>query len=308
MAWEQAAADSLSLNWDVRVFLPNFGMLNPSDERLNQTIAQRDIRSFPQKLLDWRKLRKKYYSRLLSIEDDYDVFLLRYSLHDPFQNAFIKKTTKPVWTVHHTLEVPVLSCTRSIVGRARAWAESNIGRNTLEHVQGVIGVTDEIVGYELSRVATSQLSSAVYPNGIIYSNFVAADERTKIPELIFIASDFYPWQGLDLLLSELENNTDDLVLHLVGHLSKGDQNRVNRDSRVKFHGYLSRDQIQSLICRSSVGLTALALERKNMKQACTLKAREYLMMGLPVYSGHTDVFPTEFPYYRCGPVDLAAIL
>ena len=35
-----------------------------------------------------------------------------------------------------------------------------------------------------------------------------------------------------------------------------------------------------------------------MKQACTLKVREYLAIGLPVVSGAIDSgFPVEFPYY-----------
>ena len=35
-----------------------------------------------------------------------------------------------------------------------------------------------------------------------------------------------------------------------------------------------------------------------MAQACTLKTREYLTMGLPVCSGHKDpAFPKSFPYY-----------
>ncbi len=32
------------------------------------------------------------------------------------------------------------------------------------------------------------------------------------------------------------------------------------------------------------------------------------MMGLPVYSGHKDVFPIEFQYYRNGPIDIDLIV
>ena len=35
-----------------------------------------------------------------------------------------------------------------------------------------------------------------------------------------------------------------------------------------------------------------------MTEACTLKVREYLAFGLPVFSGHKDVFPASFSYYQ----------
>lgn len=45
-----------------------------------------------------------------------------------------------------------------------------------------------------------------------------------------------------------------------------------------------------------------------MKEGNTLKVKEYLRAGLPVYSGYKDVFDDEFPYYKNGPVDLDLML
>ena len=45
-----------------------------------------------------------------------------------------------------------------------------------------------------------------------------------------------------------------------------------------------------------------------MQEACTLKVREYLSLGLAVYTGHKDVFPEDFPYYKNSSVDISQII
>src|SRR5690606_39054416 len=56
-----------------------------------------------------------------------------------------------------------------------------------------------------------------------------------------------------------------------------------------------------------LGLSSFALDRKGMHEACTLKVREYLMMGLPVGAGHKEVFPEGFPYFFDAGVDVNAL-
>jgi hypothetical protein len=83
---------------------------------------------------------------------------------------------------------------------------------------------------------------------------------------------------------------------------------IKNDSRVVFHGTLDNKKLEDLYVNADVGLTAFSLVEKGMKQACSLKCREYLKNGLIVYSGHEDVFPQAFPYYRLGAPDIGAIL
>ena len=46
-----------------------------------------------------------------------------------------------------------------------------------------------------------------------------------------------------------------------------------------------------------------------MTEACTLKVREYLRAGLPVYAGHRDsALPEISNYFRQGPAQWRAIL
>ncbi|MFX8895379.1 glycosyltransferase family 1 protein, partial [Acinetobacter baumannii] len=87
---------------------------------------------------------------------------------------------------------------------------------------------------------------------------------------------------------------DDFILHIVGDVSVEDELLAKKDSRVILHGPLTNIEISQLMSKMWIGLASFGLFRKRMKEACTLKVREYLNYGLPIYSGHKDIFPEEF--------------
>ncbi|WP_206476941.1 glycosyltransferase [Microbacterium sp. KRD172] len=148
-----------------------------------------------------------------------------------------------------------------------------------------------------------------FPNGIdLDEQPIAADERADVPELLFVASTFATWHGLDLLLEDLDRTDADFRLHLVGDVDSADRERAVLDPRVVLHGRLTPDAIRTLTARAWVGLSSFAIDRKGMEEACTLKVRQYLASGLPTYSGHRDRFPAEAPFYRQGPPDFDRVL
>ncbi|MDR8253693.1 glycosyltransferase family 1 protein, partial [Acinetobacter baumannii] len=76
----------------------------------------------------------------------------------------------------------------------------------------------------------------VYPNGIISQHDIILDDRNdNIPEIVFIASYFNGWHGLDLLLHNLSSINDDFILHIVGDVSVEDELLAKKDSRVILH-------------------------------------------------------------------------
>ncbi|MFH4122496.1 glycosyltransferase family 1 protein, partial [Acinetobacter baumannii] len=78
----------------------------------------------------------------------------------------------------------------------------------------------------------------VYPNGIISQHDIILDDRNdNIPEIVFIASYFNGWHGLDLLLHNLSSINDDFILHIVGDVSVEDELLAKKDSRVILHGH-----------------------------------------------------------------------
>jgi hypothetical protein len=141
----------------------------------------------------------------------------------------------------------------------------------------------------------------------LYGFPVADDRRAGCQEWLFVASYFYPWHGLDRLLAAMREVDYEVILHVVGEISDADRAVALKDRRVVLHGLLSSQEIQALSGQCCLGLSSFALDRKGMREACTLKVREYLMMGLPVAAGHKEVFPEEFPYFYDTGVDVDAL-
>lgn len=311
MNWEQEVANHLGLNWTVKIFCPNnFAKSNSCKifhfPSLN--IIKRCNDGISKNIYNWIRLRVAYYRWLKSEESKVDIFLLRHYSFDIFELLFIIKCTKPVYLVHHTLEVEELRLSKTPICRIQSLVESIVGSISIRKAFGIIGVTEEIIAYEKKRSGMKNKISFHYPNGILYTSCILQDRRGVIPEFIFIASHFAPWHGLDILISYIKKSKKDFILHLVGKIEENDEKKIKNESRIILHGTKTSDEIRYISEQCWVGLSSFALYRKRMNEACTLKVREYLMLGLPVYANYIEVFPKKFPYYHQGPPDIDKII
>ena len=301
MSMEKHAATELQINWDTKIFCSYIS----SEYRhyLNSLVTVSNSKG------NWFSERKIYYQWLAkNSSKDYDVVLLRYAMYDPFQYLFVNRISKPVGFVHHTLEVPELLHATDLSGNFKACIESLIGFLAINKSAFTVGVTPEITEYERKRSHSKKRHAIVYPNGVLFDSTHFEDRRNEIPEILFIASSFVPWHGLDLLLLGLKRTSEQFILHLVGKVNRADLICAQGDQRIVIHGIKEPSEVQRLTDSCWIGLSSFALQRKNMTQACTLKVREYLRAGLPVYAGHSDVFPANFPFYKQGPPDIEQIL
>jgi hypothetical protein len=305
MAWEAEVAGSAS--WDVRIFT-SLDREDPAGifERWGRELT--DKRGFLSGLL----LRRDYYRWIRSIASNYDVVMVRHTVHDPLRPYGLRKIPSHVASVHHTLEGPELQHLGG--GTIRGWfryqAEKVLGAMSISQADTVVAVTAEIASYETGRPFCKDKQTIIYPNGVMMDRSLegmARDERGSVPELLFVAGSFQAWQGLDLVLEALAGNSENCVLHVVGEVS-ADLLAMVSDPRVRVHGSLSELEIADLVARSWIGLSSFGLMRKGMKEACTLKVRQYLAGGLPVYAGHVDVFPPSSAIYRNGKAELSAML
>lgn len=304
MRWEQEAADALGLPWDVRVFGPADG---DADDPI-RVHADPPSWRVPGRVHRVLAVRRAYYRWLLEAAPRHDLILLRHAMADPMEAGFIARCPVPVVTVHHTLEVPELSGQGGFLPMLKARVESWTGRRAISAAAGVVGVTDEVRRYERQRAAVPPDCSWVYPNGVSPEAPVADRRSGDVPRIVFVANTFSNWHGLDLLLQAVEASGEQFELHLVGAIREADRHKVECDSRIVCHGRLERQDLNDLYSGMWIGLSSFGLHRNGMREACTLKVREYLASGLPVYSGHRDVFPDSFPFYRSGPADMADIL
>ncbi len=126
---------------------------------------------------------------------------------------------------------------------------------------------------------------AVIPNGIdlaAYPELPAPVDRR--PRLVFVGSLSQPWQGTDKVM-KLASLCREWQFDIVG---EGDAPPDVPDN-VTWHGRLARPEVLRVLATADVGIGTLALHRKGMEEACPLKVREYLAVGLPVLYACADL-------------------
>lgn len=308
MTWESLSAKEAGLDFTSLLFCPKGRAKETEVVKFLGSPRSVGKNSLFWRVIDWYRFNVLYCKFLRMAEKQYDAILLRYSVANIFQLFFILSSKKPIYLVHHSLEMHELRTGKKLVQKIMLMLEFCLGKVSIRSSAGIIGVTAEIVQYEKIRAAQRSKKAIVYPNGIKFSDEVLDDERNNLPELIFVSSFFYPWHGLDLLLEAAEKFDGEFILHLVGEISLEDSLRAIQDPRIKIHGVLSAAEIGDIAKRCWLGLSSFALYRNNMREACTLKVREYLMLGLPVYAGYKDVFPDDFLYFRNGALDFNEII
>ncbi|PAU86540.1 glycosyltransferase [Pseudomonas sp. WN033] len=295
MQYERYAARELGLDWDVELWagdsVDGFEFINVYPESLRSRISR----------------RYHFFKILKSASRSYDVVLLRYMPGDLFLPFFISDKAR-VCFVHHSKEdVALRSMFPGAKGFLFSLLERFLGVLSLRKANGFIGVTQELVRYEFSRAFCSSKKSFVYPNGIDYARFdLVGDGRGGKIKVAFVASRFFSWHGLSLILEDLSHfsRRGDVELHLVGEVLQGDLQLIEElalKSNVIVHGKLSVSELRDVLSTADVGLASFGLGQAGIAEACTLKVREYLAAGIPVYSGHVDVgVPDSFEFYSVG--------
>lgn len=299
MFWENESAKKLKLEWKSLLFVKK--EYTDLDFKYNDTVIFLNKNG-------WYDSHVAYYNSLLNAMEEFDILLLRYNISDPLQYFFLKKINKPVYLIHHTIETSEILSYSGSKRYIKYLVDVFFGMLSLRNCKNIICVTNEIYNYENSRVNNKFKNKIIYPNGINYNLLSFENRKDGIPQILFVASYFNDWHGLDILLKSLKYNDSNFILHLVGNLSDKDKEVAIRDERIILHGILPPNKITKIMENAWVGLSSFALHRKAMSEACTLKVREYLMYGIPVYSGHKDTFPEDFQYYCIGKPDINEIL
>jgi hypothetical protein len=296
MRQEALAAADLRLDWTV--WLCDEGELPLAARRLPHAIRG-------------TLLRLLFFSRLVRLRQSGAQILLRHSHGDPFE-YIASFLLGAYWTVHHTLEEPELEASDHRLAPLLLHLERLLGRRSVSRARGILCVTSEIARHQQDRMLEQRArSTLLYPNGVLYGDGdpALADSRGSSIDVVFVASEFFAWHGLDRLLESLKASAADVTLHLVGAVPESLRPAIGQDRRIIAHGVLSAEAIAVLASRCWIGLSSFALDRKGMIEACTLKVREYLRAGLPVYAGHHDAaLPPAFPFFRHGPADIAEIV
>jgi hypothetical protein len=303
MHWEQQAADELGIDWTTRLF----GPVPEEHLAISAGAGQQNLLQ-GRSLRNWITLRIRYNLWLWRQRKNFDLLFLRYSIHDPFQFLFVLVSGHKVVLVHHAIELAEISGLPGFGNRIRYLLECLLGKLSVSLAYGTVGVTTEILEYELHRSIRKKIAFAEYPNAIKLPVPIVEDARGDIPTFLFVASEFEPWQGLDLLVDSAALSHDNFQVHLVGVIPPNLKARVAADSRFVVHGSLLTDEIRELASQSWLGLSSMALWRQGLSQACALKVRDYLGWGLPAAGNYRETFSNEFPFYAVVEVEIQQLL
>jgi glycosyltransferase involved in cell wall biosynthesis len=167
----------------------------------------------------------------------------------------------------------------------------------LGRMAGFVAVTGELA----TRFAAFGRPTEVIANGIPLADFapLPVPPAGAAPRLLFVGSAGSPWHGLERV-AELATLLPEVSFDLVGCARPAGAWPDN----VVFHGALPAAAYAPLATRATAALGTLALYRKSMDEACPLKVREYLALGLPVIAAYRDTdFPADADFFLRLPND-----
>ncbi|MFT6844428.1 MAG: glycosyltransferase involved in cell wall biosynthesis [Flavobacteriales bacterium] len=219
-----------------------------------------------------------------------DVVYLRYPTADYYLWKLLKQNQQITWVFeHNTKELPELYLNRRKWHDSLFvwWSERIFGRLCLKQAAGVVGVTHEIVNYELTRLRTNK-PNFVIGNGID-NQYIVCQQITKkqVYEGVFLIGSYNEWHGLDLLPRLIEQSNNRFHITIVGDVPLNIKIDVGEKS-ITYKDSVHLNDLSAFLKTFDFGIGTLALHRKNMKEAVSLKTRDYLKNGLPVLLNYYD--------------------
>ncbi len=255
--------------------------------------------------------RKWQAVRINQLQKKYKKIIIRYPMYDPMLGLFLR-SKKNIITEHHTKEIVEYK----LQNNKRYLLEKWFGSRWLSKFGGIIGVTDEICKYELTR-SKSKAPYIFIPNSIPTDDINIADDSLKIYQAdklnITMVANFSPWHGLDKIIQGVKKYNqlaDKYILHLVGNVPEEFMAELKTLPQIKLHGVKNSQELSKIYKYTDIGLSSFNLGIKKMQESTSLKVREYYANGIPVVFGDKDTaFPATFKYkYFTKEFDIPKIL
>ena len=220
----------------------------------------------------------------------YDFFIIRYTFVDFSAFKFAKKYKNRIITEHHTKELDEIKV-QNIKEPFKTFQyllEKYFAKYFFKNVYGIIGISSDVVESVQKRVGIN-LNRYVLSNGITINSFNTLKERKieKTINIIFVASIFQKWHGLDRLIKSLQiyNGGYDIILHIIGNVKDEDMNLIktftNKKCKINYYGKLSKTELEKIYYNTHIAIDSLAMFRIGMSESSTLKSKEYIKYGLP---------------------------
>jgi glycosyltransferase involved in cell wall biosynthesis len=193
------------------------------------------------------------------------------------------------------------------------YKELILGRGFRKRCDGIVGVTDEITGYQLTRSGNVNKHHVTIGNGIDVNSVpvreLPANDGQNLR--IICVADVAFWHGVDRLIRGIAAYKGEwnIQLNIVGggdELSnlKNLANQLEINDNIIFHGFVHGKELDRLFDQNHIAAGSLGIHRIGLNQLSILKAREYCARGIPYIIACSDPdFPEDFPYILRLPAD-----
>ena len=252
-------------------------------------------------------LNKKSNNRFISYFKDF-TGLLRFTAslkkHDVLytryapQSIFIIPRSCTVITEHQTKELIEYQLGSSLP----FLLEKCVGRINRKLRDYFVAVTQEISDFECTY---GEVDHIVIPNGISLQKIQLVSKKNVIGDEFHIVglANVSRWHGYDRMIEGLSKYSGSVKVyfHIIG---EGDElqnlklltEKCGLDKQVLFHGPKSGSELDEIMNNHHVAVGALGIHRKGIKEAATLKSREYCARGIPFIEDSIDADFMNFPY------------
>ncbi|MEW5733660.1 MAG: hypothetical protein AB1921_02335 [Thermodesulfobacteriota bacterium] len=237
------------------------------------------------------------YLAVKKVADGYDAVILRELPRTPLYASIFEKRNFALITEHHTRLLSEILAS----GRGLSFLVQRVSTGMcLAQSDGMICVTGEICqdqkahGY---KGPTRVISNGIAVGKVSRTGFTPFDG--SVLDLVFVASAPQPWHGLERLARGLDRYHGETAVKVdvVGDIPESALQTDNPRVLVRFNGPLTGQDLDLVMARANIAISSLAPYRKRMREACSLKTRDYMARGIPfIYAYDDPDVPADFPY------------
>ena len=192
---------------------------------------------------------------------------------------------------------PYMPFTQMALGRYKVMMELNTNDieewrslNKLMHIYNMItrkwfyriGIGFVAVGTEIRDLYKEfNRPIEVIGNAINVADYkLIEDTGNDRPRACFVGSPGFPWHGIDKI-KYLASVLKDVDFHFIGESGENYENVI-------FHGYCTLDKVTEILHTCDVAIGTMSLHEKGMNSTSTIKTRQYLAQGLPIFYGYKE--------------------
>lgn len=307
---ENEAASRSSISWATELW---------DDERATDKSLVFRAR-IPRALRTFIGRRYLIYRRTRQLLKNHDYVLVRYTLLHFFDLMHSKFDARNIIYVIHLPASDIARMLPKPISIIFLALERSISKWLFKRSTVIAAVVPELFEKYSNDSNLTTKHKIVYPNGAMpLEHMYDTRVRENSLRIGFISSEFYEWIGLDELLGELESFIErpsvvKVCFVIVGKISQVQREHIanlktNRPGLVEHFDRISYDAMPVFLASLDCTLGAFAVKKSGLATMASLKIRESLMAGVPVYSGHPDAhIPQGFRFLEVGECDPEKII